>query len=181
MRLKVLNWLHRRNTSGFKVIFVDVDGVLNNDENLHDDVALNDRLISNLAMLAINTNAKIVISSAWRCVPSSFRKLWEAIQKRGITIYGMTRAGVPEEMFKGTKWEKVERYEKYNWDEELRYDRGAEIAAYLLEHPYINSFVILDDEVEDIKDYFPDNYIQTKFKDGLTRQDVNAAYIKLMR
>ena len=47
-------------------------------------------------------------------------------------------------------------------------DRGAEIAAWLLDHPNVSNFVILDDEDSDIKSWFPNNLVKTDIQVGLT-------------
>ena len=55
-------------------------------------------------------------------------------------------------------------------DTERRYttDRGAEIAYWLSQHPKVESFVILDDDIVDIKHYYTKEHIQTDFyKDAL--------------
>ena len=47
-------------------IFLDVDGVLNSDKSLMTDDSLEDALIENLKVIVEKTNAKIILSSAWR-------------------------------------------------------------------------------------------------------------------
>ena len=47
-----------------KVIFLDVDGVLNSNRTLYEDISLEDDLISNLKELVDKTGAKIILSSS---------------------------------------------------------------------------------------------------------------------
>ena len=170
--------LFRKIRPSFNIMFVDVDGVLNNDDNLYDDVALNDKLISNLCMVAHAVNAQIVLSSSWRCHSNPLKHVMDAFRKHGITLYGITAEGVAEEAFKQTKWGNIERTKFYDWDEEVRNDRGAEIAMWLHENPQVDKFLIIDDDMKDIEPYFDKkNLLKTSFKDGFTREDANRAYL----
>jgi hypothetical protein len=66
--------------------------------------------------------------------------------------------------------------------QEKNFDRGAEIAAWLMDNATEDepiSFVILDDETIDITNYFPNNFVRTLFSKGLTDSDVDAAKMVL--
>ena len=55
------------------------------------------------------------------------------------------------------------------------HDRGAEIFKWLHDHDDC-TYVILDDETEDIKPYFNESVIvKTSYKTGLTKEDVKKA------
>lgn len=160
------------------VIFLDVDGVLNNDANLYEDNALNDELISNVCMVAQAAQAKIVITSSWRVYCNPLKKIMDAFRKHGITIYGITQEGVAERTFQETKWKDVKRTSYYDYDDEIRNDRGAEIAMWLHDNPQFDKFLIIDDDMKDIAPYFPEkNLLKTNFHTGFTRDDTNKAYL----
>lgn len=160
-----------------KIIFLDVDGVLNNDENLNNDDALNDKLITILAELVKLSHARIVLTSSWRCFPDTIAKIMDRFAKFDLTLFSITREGIPYEELKNTPWEGIKPCPCYDLDDEVCNDRGAEIAAWLLEHKDFNieKFVIIDDEIDDIKSYFPNNYVQTNFSTGFTWDNLNAA------
>ena len=115
-----------------KIIFLDIDGVLNcvtdniPSEYLHDlqkiaQTGINDRCASVLNNIIKKTNAKIVISSSWRTY-FSLDELKEIFKYKNIkaTILGITPS----------------RFSNY--------DRGQEIRWWLEDH-YVKSYVIIDD------------------------------------
>ena len=173
-----LKTLFKRIKPSYNVMFVDVDGVLNNDTNLYDDVALNDELISNVCMVAQAVQAKIVLSSSWRCHSNPLKRVMDAFRRHGMVLYGITAEGVSETDFQKTKYKDVPRTQYYDWEEDMRFDRGAEIAVWLNENPQVDKFLIIDDDIKDIEPYFPkENILKTNFKDGFTREDTNRAYL----
>ena len=174
--------LFKKLKPSYNVMFVDVDGVLNNDSNLYDDNAINDELLSNLCMVVHAVNAKVVISSSWRCHCNPLKHVMDAFRKHGVNVYGITPEGVDEVDFQKTKWKEVPRTRYYDWDEERRNDRGAEIAMWLHENPQVDKFLIIDDDMKDIEPYFPEaNLLKTSFRTGFTRQDTNKAYLFFTR
>ena len=160
-----------------KVIFLDIDGVLNSQkyfiENHQDNLiyhkvynsnTIEDKLklqildidlekLELIMKIVYETDAKIVISSSWRKL-----RIWPLLEdyliSKGLPIIDVTP--------------------KLN-------DRGEEIRTYLKEHSKIDTFIILDDEV--FKDFYElENYlIKTDFYDeGLTEEDANEA-IKILK
>lgn len=116
-----------------KVIFLDVDGVLNSDEYFDKIKGLNIVGIENevdvskikLLKKAIQeTGAKVVISSSWRYKRNG-QYLEQLLIKNGIFP-----AKTPF----------------------LKNQRGLEIRQWLKEHPDIEDFVIIDDEIFDSYD-----------------------------
>ena len=114
-----------------KVVFLDVDGVLNNDSTTtrtkHGAEFIDDYLIERLKRLVDATDATVVLSSSWRygrnCALHSadFDELIEKLELHGVCIEDYTP--------------------------ELRInDKSVEIDDYLQEHPEIENFVILDDD-----------------------------------
>jgi hypothetical protein len=127
-----------------KIIFLDVDGVLNSVQDRFSWTIESDMHLILLACIVRRTDAKIVVSSSWRNC-----SLLDTLKKRlndfSMSIYGKTK-DIGE--------------------------RGLEIKEWLDNHNDIESFVILDDEVFDIKEHFPNNFVQTSMKVGLQKEDV---------
>lgn len=114
-----------------KVIFLDVDGVLNNDLTLDLSpggwVGVDDTLTERLHRIVEATGAQIVLTSDWkdewdvsaRLRTSDGRYLHGQLAKAGVIIKDKTV--------------------------DLGYDRGAGIAEYLKTHPDITSWIVIDD------------------------------------
>lgn len=160
-----------------KVIFLDVDGVLNSIDDLmkyreknnikgsilYDDIA-NER-VELLKQLVEKSNAKIVISSSWRM--------------------GWIRNGKPKEYNKEGLLYKLDTKLKefglsfidvtpYLWKENGHYDRGDEIRTWLQKHPEVTNFVILDDE-SDMCEFTDTNLVKTTYQHGLLQEHVDKA------
>ena len=126
-----------------KVIFLDIDGVLNVIPQGHDrwGAIFHPHLVDNLKRIIDITGAKIVISSTWRMgneLPG-MRELWS---DRGLPgeVIGIT----PNFMYKyGTTL-----------------CRGKEIDAYLEEHPEVEKYVIIDDDT-DMEPHQLENFVLT--------------------
>jgi len=129
-----------------KIIFLDVDGVLNSVQDRFSWTLESDKYLILLACIVRRTNAKIVVSSSWRNC-----SLLDTLKKRlndfSMSVFGITG------------------YNKNGI-------RGLEIKEWLDNHNDIESFVILDDEVFDIKEHFSNNFVQTSMKVGLQKEDV---------
>lgn len=146
-----------------KIIFLDVDGVLNSGEWIDKNPKLPSReridpaAVARVNNLIAKTGAKIVISSSWRTgflgLANGFSFLTEFFGKFGITqIVGMTPS------FLGKP-------------------RREEIIAWLKEHP-VASFVILDDdEAANVLG----RQIRTHFEDGLQDSHVERAVAVLQK
>lgn len=171
---------------GRKIIFLDVDGVLNSDRTLYEYAPLEDDLIEHLKTIVDATKADIVLSSSWRSIPFAMGELIEKLTIFGLHISGVTPDGVRLKYILNNGFEPTEKYlvhDRMDYDTGERYDithdRGAEIFYWLNHHDNIDSFVILDDEEFDIQMYFPDNFIHTSFAVGLTIEDAKRA-IKIL-
>lgn len=168
-----------------KIIFLDVDGVLNSQATLNVDESLEDSLILRLKKIIDATGAKLILTSSWRELWTAVKKLMDKLDKYDMHLSGMTGHGVSKEFVakKGFTPTKRYVYVDYNYEtglkEEAVYDRGAEIAWWLDKHDSIESFVILDDDEYDIKIYYPDNLVNTNYKTGLSDEDVEKA-IKIL-
>ena len=164
-----------------KVIFLDVDGVLNSDRTLYEDISLEDDLILNLKEIVDKTEAKIILSSSWRLSTDAITTLMDKLDKFGLAISGMTCDGVDLDWLEKYEFDKTKKYleTKFDYDEnkqiKITHDRGAEIFKWLHDHDDC-AYVILDDEIEDIKPYFNESVIvKTSYKTGLTKEDVKKA------
>ena len=164
-----------------KVIFLDVDGVLNSDRTLYEDISLEDNLILNLKEIVNKTKAKIILSSSWRLSTEAVATLMDKLDKFGLAISGMTCDGVDLDWLEKYEFDTTKKYldTKFDYDEnkqiKITHDRGAEIFKWLYDHDDC-AYVILDDEIEDIKPYFSESVIvKTSYKIGLTKEDVKKA------
>ena len=164
-----------------KVIFLDVDGVLNSSRTLYESISLEDDLILNLKEIVNKTKAKIILSSSWRLSAEAVATLIDKLDKFGLAISGMTYDGVDLDWLEKYEFDVTKKYldTKFDYDEnkqiKFTHDRGAEIFKWLHDH-YDCTYVILDDEIEDIKPYFSESVIvKTSYKTGLTKEDVKKA------
>lgn len=156
-----------------KVIFLDVDGVLNSQDDLMvyreknniDGCILyaevEDRPLKLLKEIVDKTSAKIVVSSSWRigCERSGresifgsvlYKKLVKRLKDYEMEVYDITPS-----LWTGTQ-------------------RGDEIREWLSNNK-IDNFIILDD-ASDMREYTEkENFIHTTYKRGLTEELKNKA------
>ena len=144
-----------------KVIFLDFDGVINNDvwfENLTperradgDFTMLDPSLINRIRLLVEKSGANIVVSSAWRTwheTPEALISLFNEAGWDGAPIIDITPV-----MASNIK-------------------RGFEVNAWLSKHPEVTSYVILDDN----NWFLPgQNLVLTDYRRGITDEDVKEA------
>ncbi len=149
-----------------RVIFLDIDGVLNvmspsyNTLKIRkgmENIYIERMLVERLLWLIEKTDAVVVISSSWRHDMDELQ-----IQ--------MSRAGMDSET-----WEKrvVGKTPTIRW-------RGDEITAWMANHTDITSYVVLEDEPEDVCGDYCDaipaqNVVHVDMKNGLTHQDIEKA------
>jgi hypothetical protein len=174
-----------------KIIFLDMDGVLNCHSYLYDrnrkkeivkaesmfitgrDDANNEsrlwesmidpNAVKRLNHIIQRTGAKVVLSSSWRYAFPNFKDLEPILRKRGFEGELVDRTKLGKEML-------------------LRHEKGAgirgyEVAEWLERHPSVDSFVILDDA-----DDFPgldDRLVRTRWATGLLDEHVTLA-IKIL-
>ncbi len=145
-----------------KVIFLDIDGVLvtRNSIKYQLDKFPNDtgirfckNAVKNLNKLTRLTKAKIVISSTWRLF-HSLENLQSILKKQGIkgkiiSTTSIDRAPV-----------------------EIDIPRGQKIADWLVKHPEVERYVIIDDDVQaDCIQFHPHNCVETSYKFGFSSED----------
>ena len=152
-----------------KVIFLDVDGNLNNEysrSRCQGYIGIDDDKVALLKQIVDATDAKLVLSSTWRLGYNKeghrLEKMGEYLKKKlakqGLSIYDVTpdfgRMGYP---------------------------RGEEILDWLVKHPDVDRYVILDDEEYDfyqIGSEITDFWIQTDYysrQGGLQQEHVDRA------
>ena len=170
-----------------KIIFLDIDGVLNSENRFKELKALieqgkrTEKALSRwhlpckdtlrpLQKIIDETGAKIVLSSSWRRDPDQIRKLNNCFRRYGFQITDKTCRGVylkevAEMGFDVDKCHSVHEFSNGEPSEKWTSDRGAEIAYWLKQHPEVESFVILDDDVADIDQYYGKQHVWTDFYD----------------
>ena len=137
-----------------KVIFLDVDGVLNNTEDFRTNWQITPDHLNNLKAIVDATEAKIVLSSAWKNVYTSRAKVVRALESVGLEIYDDTPAkGVDRFTHCGAK--------------------VVEIASYLEDHPEVTNYVILDDR--SFPEEMENHHVKTTLGIGLLEEHANQA------
>ncbi|MDO4942900.1 MAG: HAD domain-containing protein [Lachnospiraceae bacterium] len=134
-----------------KVIFLDVDGVMNSIDNEWLDL----KCVDNLHMIVKATDAKVVITSSWRTgwykeaekkhmVSPEMAALEHAMNDLGMEIYDKTRPQLGGIMD----------------------FRGNQIKDYIEDHSPIESFVVIDDIFFPDFGQFEDRLVLTDFDEG---------------
>ena len=144
-----------------RVIFLDVDGVLNSQINYRTDIF--PEMADRLGRIITATGAVIVLSSAWRYQifrgQHSLESFSMFLRERGAHGANVIDTTVADEVLRG---------------------RGCQITRWLAEHPEVRSYVILDDVPSfiAIDDW---RLVQTDGDFGLTDVDVAEAIEVLRR
>ena len=170
------------------VIFLDIDGVLNciktrknnleldkkNPSEYHLDIE--EEKVRLLSQICKETNSKIVITSSWRNfwfdVDKSktllASKSEELFNKYNLSIYGFT----PQISKKTSDVSKMDEWREYD------------INAYLIAHPEVKSFCIIDDEDYDLSLFknhlvLTSDYINDKGEYGILDKHIEEVKQKL--
>lgn len=138
-------------TPGHKVLFLDVDGVLNSQEtffrtkNERDSLFLIDPYMALLVGRILEaTGAQIVLSSSWRHHPDGI-----AVVERRVAKILDTTPSLPRPSGTGAEY----------------YERGKEIEAWLEKNEWVEKYAILDDD----SDFMPEQPLfKTSWQTGLT-------------
>lgn len=129
-----------------KVIFLDIDGVLNVMHREHDEFGaiFHQHFVDNLARVIKETDAKIIISSSWR--HGGLQRMIDMWKFRNLPgeVIGIT----PD------LWGEIEGEDFYE-----KLQRGHEIQAVLDRMPDITSYVIFDDD-DDMLPSQKGNFVQ---------------------
>ena len=162
-----------------KVIFLDIDGVLNTkcwytqmNGNTPKDkygYAFDPNAVANLKKIIDETGADIVISSSWKSFGiSELEDMW---QDRGLPgkLIGITPNSVSDEMLLNADLDHME----------LFHIRGMEIKEWLDKHgKNVSHYVIIDDMDNFLLDQ-KFHFVQTDPEVGITEEDANMA-IKIL-
>lgn len=145
-----------------KVIFLDIDGVLVTRNsikyqhlNFPDETGamFGKKAVNNLNKLIRLTNAKIVIISTWRLL-HSFDSLVSIFKQQDVKGKIISTTSV----------------ERVNIEEDI--PRGKKIADWLEEHPEVQQYVIIDDDVKaDCIQFHPNNCVETSYKRGFAPEE----------
>ena len=167
------------NYSTNKYIFLDIDGVMNNEfdilEKMHDntkqytrnDIHFCDAAWDRLAALCKKTGAKVILSSSWRY---SFIK-----DERGRIVVANQENHLATRLLAYFKAHKIPLV-GLTGSGRNGY-RGLEILDYIAENlnGMIDEWIVLDDEIFDMEEHLPmGNVFQTRFKTGLTDEICNS-------
>ena len=174
-----------------KIIFLDIDGpictipkyreehkwfmkhrakkyTLNRYKIKRDTLQMNSQCVSALNKLVHETDAKIVISSAWRYNYSV--KYFQKIFKSKGFVGEIIDQTPTWEKYKNLIGIKTINDLEYFW----QYERGNEIKLWLdwNKNKQIESFLIIDDDVDDIFPIFPDTYIKVDINKGFRMEHI---------
>lgn len=139
-----------------KIIFLDVDGVLNTPTTIRkfgfdfvDDI-----LVALLARIVRETGSKIVLSSTWRVDEKDKFTIKQALSRHGLEIHDVTPILTERSPPENADWD--------SWDGWLK--RSEEIQMWL-DSQTVEKFAILDD-LEDAR--IEGSFFQTDQNSGLT-------------
>ena len=157
-----------------KIIFLDIDGVLNSDlwnashqKEIRDGTLIDEEKVMLLGQLIRSTNARVVLHSGWKfwfdCEGAPLRKEAERLislfEKNGIKINGATPDHTTEEVRKSRTFSLV---------------KASEILAWISQHSNIEKWIVLDDldlHNEEIRKH----QILTDSNVGLTFENIREA------
>ena len=157
-----------------KVIFLDIDGVLNSNfwnadhqREISDGKYIDTEKVKLLSKLVKKAKADIILHSGWRFWFGSDLKpmrqeagyLADILEKEGMVVAGMTPDLTTEEIRKTKKFSKV---------------KADEILMWLKNHPETERWVVIDD-LELHNDEIAKKQVMTDPEQGLTEEDVEKA------
>ncbi len=161
-----------------KIIFLDIDGVLNHCDTRSNvspttkeplPIPIAPECMARLNRLIAETGAKIVISSSWRTFVR-WQDLGPALVRHGLIadVIGETPDLVNDEVWLARWYAREGSPFMYE-----RLERGWEIREWIAAHPEVTAFVILDDcsDMDELKPWL----VLTHPNDGLDDPDVERA------
>ena len=162
-----------------KVIFLDIDGVLNSNfwnnghqKEISDGTLIDEEKIRLLAMLIRNTEAKIILHSGWKFwfdfelkpLRKEADQLKKIFEREGLYIEGITPDYSTDDIRKTKKFSLV---------------KAKEIIAWLSEHQDVDKWIVIDD-LDLHNEEVAKHQIKTNPEVGLTIEDINEAEKRLM-
>ncbi len=143
-----------------RVIFLDIDGVLNRTKHAT-HIRIDRDCVKLLKDLIERSAAKVVLSTFWRHFDEYIRYI---LHREGIeadTIIGRTPGRTGSQDLSAAA------------DDEAQYaSRAAEIKSWLAQHPEVTHFVIIDDRSSAADASLQARFVQTQSELGLTKADV---------
>lgn len=175
-----------------KIIFLDIDGVLNCEnwykkryEETEGDLfasaypyyEFDKTLVLNLNRIIKETGAKVVVSSTWR-IGRTVEELHEILDKVGfegeiidttISMRGFDGYTIPRGC-EIAHWLKSKKFQRINWSRDVQIER--------LEKSEVKNYIILDDD-SDMLYGQREHFVQTSQKSGLDAETTQKA-IKIL-
>ena len=157
-----------------KILFLDIDGVLNTErQQWHcqmEGIAPIDRFgysfdpkaVSNLATILSATKAEIVLSSSWKFYGLDIlRQMWT---NRGLPgeITDITPSNISDDLLLNADLENMD----------LLPGKGTEIKEWLVKHQNQVSHYAIIDDIDDMLPEQQAHFVQTNPQFGITRKDV---------
>ena len=142
-----------------KVIFLDIDGVLNTSKTYVDrknkymktgilDLDIDEFRVGYLKEILDKTDAKIVLSSSWRHFFYKNEQIVVPRTKKGLELYDLLN-----------KY-KIEIYDITTKNNYLK--REEQINLWLSQREDVDSFVVIDDESSDLQSFIGKELIKTR-------------------
>lgn len=132
-----------------KVLFLDVDGVMNSRSTLQRSqrsgsiLGIDPYMAFLVGKIQMDTDCEIVLSSSWRHSPDGLKEV-----KSRFSLYGITPSS-------------------------LSGIRGEEIQEWLEEHPEATRYAIVDDDSDMLVEQ-ASNFFKTTFEEGITPEIATA-------
>lgn len=145
-----------------KILFLDVDGVLNHEGVFSDRrfgyLPIDCLCVGRLHRVVRETGCQIVLSSSWRGGDWQERKLAAEF------VFECRYGDAPYGEYLSVRHEDGSTRRLSGADYE---GRGSEIAEWLSRHPEVTAYAIVDDDGDMLAEQKP-FFVQTSFSDGLT-------------
>ncbi len=151
-----------------KLIFLDIDGVLNYENTKASApsgcMGIDDKLVTKLAQIVEETDTRIILTSDWKigweefdfCCSEDAKYLNRKLKKHGLKITSKT-------------------YDDHVYDTYFE-DRGKGIHKFLERVQNVEAYVVIDDHTfTDFDDEIRKNLVLTDYRIGLSDSDVEKA------
>ncbi len=157
-----------------KVIFLDIDGVLNSkkwneshQKEIDEGILIDTGAVELLAEIAKQTGAYIVLHSGWRfwldenlqAIRKESEYFLGLLKENGLSVYGMTPDLTTDEIRRTKEFSRV---------------KAQEILLWVAQHENVESWIVLED-LDLCSDEVRSRQVQTNPEFGLTKEDVKVA------
>jgi len=140
-----------------KILFLDIDGVCNcatTSQRHRGYIGIDPHIAFMVGKIQLDTDCKIVLSSAWRCTPEGIKEVKEQI----ADLLDVT----PNLSYTDEERESMEHIH-----------RGREIKDWLDRHPEVTRYAILDDN-NDMLPEQQEHFFKTSWETGITEEIAKA-------